>query len=147
VLRSIIAPEQSSNESPDTLMQDPIRRIDKDLLQRTAGPYPWVEPPRLPAFGASRAPTFRQTSTDARPESSETNRSAEPWLRLIFMRSGAGLPPWRTRSSRIPLHDAMPARSLETAAELPGLIDRIERPNLSTVDDALFAEINPADQR
>ena len=41
----------------------------------------------------------------------------------------------------------MPARSLEAAAELPGLIDRIERPNLSTVDDALFTEINPADQR
>jgi hypothetical protein len=28
-----------SNQRPDTLMQDRIRRIDEDLLRRTAGPY------------------------------------------------------------------------------------------------------------
>jgi hypothetical protein len=29
----------SSNQRPDTLMQDHIRQIDENLLRRTAGPY------------------------------------------------------------------------------------------------------------
>jgi len=41
----------------------------------------------------------------------------------------------------------MPPRSLETAAELLGFVDRIKRSNLSAVDNTFFAEINPADQR
>jgi hypothetical protein len=30
---------KSSNQRPDTLMQDRICQIDENLLQRTAGPY------------------------------------------------------------------------------------------------------------
>jgi len=29
----------SSNQRPDTLMQDRYRQLDEDLLRRTAGPY------------------------------------------------------------------------------------------------------------
>jgi hypothetical protein len=32
----------SSNQRPDTLMQDRISQVDEKLLQRTAGPYIWV---------------------------------------------------------------------------------------------------------
>jgi hypothetical protein len=33
----------SSNQRPDTLMQDRISQVDEKLLQRTAGPYIWVK--------------------------------------------------------------------------------------------------------
>ena len=39
-----------SNQKPDTLMQDRIRRIDENLLPRTAEPYTWVNSVELGPF-------------------------------------------------------------------------------------------------
>jgi hypothetical protein len=33
----------SSNQKPDTLMQDRIIQIEEIFLHRTAGPYKWVK--------------------------------------------------------------------------------------------------------
>jgi hypothetical protein len=38
-LISMVARSKSSNQRPDTLMQDRKPQLDENLLQRTAGPY------------------------------------------------------------------------------------------------------------
>src|SRR5258708_3082037 len=38
-LISMMARSKSSNQRPDTLMQDRNRQLDENLLQRAAGPY------------------------------------------------------------------------------------------------------------
>ena len=39
----MMARSKSSNQRPDTLMQDRNRQLDENLLQRAAGPYIWVK--------------------------------------------------------------------------------------------------------
>src|SRR5258705_4452018 len=39
----MMARSKSSNQWPDTLMQDRNRQLDENLLQRAAGPYMWVK--------------------------------------------------------------------------------------------------------
>jgi hypothetical protein len=51
----------SSNQRPDTLMQDRIRQIDENLLQRTAGPYIWVRIDKLKV--STRSPLLPQLPT------------------------------------------------------------------------------------
>jgi hypothetical protein len=41
-LISMVARSKCSNQRPDTLTQDRNRQLDENLLQRTAGPYIWV---------------------------------------------------------------------------------------------------------
>ena len=38
----MVQEQTSSNQRPDTLMQDRYCPLDENLLQRTAGPYIWV---------------------------------------------------------------------------------------------------------
>jgi hypothetical protein len=48
----MVARSKCSNQRPDTLMQDRNRQLDENLLQRTAGPYIWVN---LRRFGCAPA--------------------------------------------------------------------------------------------
>ena len=62
----MIARSKSSNQRPDTLMQDRNRQLDENLLQRAAGPYIWVKSTVLtvnrshPVYPDQR--TFREKS-------------------------------------------------------------------------------------
>ena len=58
----MMARSKSSNQRPDTLMQDRNRQLDENLLQRAAGPYMWV------IFGCSSrllSPLYVRFSTKA----------------------------------------------------------------------------------
>jgi hypothetical protein len=157
-LTSIVARSKGATERPDTLMQEPYppdrQRTSHDARPDRACRSRPTSAPSYIKIGRTR-PNISPDLGDARPESSGSgridqslgSRAGGARQRLVRTRGCLALVSRWIWPSRIPLHDAMAARSLETAAELPGLIDRIERPNLSTVDDALFAEVNPADQR
>ena len=51
----------SSNQRPDTLMQDRSYQFDENLLRRTAGPYIWVN--RVGFVMSALCPIFTPAST------------------------------------------------------------------------------------
>src|SRR3954451_19519413 len=76
-----------SNQRPDTLMQDPLRQIDENLLQRVAGPYKGQErrfpdlrdtSEYLPTIACCREPTLRPNSGCG---SAQPSRSVETTVR------------------------------------------------------------------
>jgi hypothetical protein len=69
----------SSNQRPDTLMQDRISQVDEKLLQRTAGPYigslgPCARARMFPSAGCGHGGALCQEETHALRKNGERFR-------------------------------------------------------------------------